>query len=147
MKIKPKVVLDTNIFIKAWYSEDKHCKRILNMVANRDIQLIFDQSTIGELMYVVKFSGRYYYENKKDVLKDLNTLSVLFYYATTPNTSEIASPLINDDTDVKFLDCGIACNADYIVSDDFKSGLHSIEDYSFRVIGSKDFIELIKNIA
>jgi hypothetical protein len=30
------------------------------------------------------------------------------------------------------------------VSDDFKSGMHSVEDFCFKVVGAKDFCELME---
>jgi len=66
----------------------------------------------------------------------------LFYYCTSVNTMNTASPIILDKYDDMFLKCAIEGNADYLVFDDFKSGMHVVENINFKVVSSDKFIEL-----
>lgn len=49
-----KAVMDTNIFIADWFEESEECEKLLELVKNRKIRLLFEQDTIGELIYLVK---------------------------------------------------------------------------------------------
>jgi putative PIN family toxin of toxin-antitoxin system len=149
MRNKKKVVIDTNVFIDGWYTDDKYCNSIINMIKNRKLQLLFSQDTIGELVYVTKGFARHYYKIKSDnfnelTVNDLEEIMVLFYYGTMVNTEHTVSPKIKDEQDVIFLKCAIAGEADYLVSDDFNSGMHGINDFGFKVLGAKDFVELME---
>lgn len=66
----------------------------------------------------------------------------LFYYCTSVNTMNTSSPNIFDKYDDMFLKCAIEGNADYLVSDDFKSGMHVVNNINFTVVSSDKFIEL-----
>ena len=65
-----------------------------------------------------------------------------FYYSTSVNTINTITPEINDKYDDMFLKCAIEGNADYLVSDDFNSGMHVVENIGFKVVSSDKFIEL-----
>lgn len=43
---------------------------------------------------------------------------------------------------ISLLKCAIEGNADYLVSDDFKSGMHVVDNINFMVVSSDKFIEL-----
>ena len=141
---KIKVVIDTNIFINGWYTEDNYCNKIMEMINNRQLQLFFSQDTIGELVYIAKGFARRYYENKSDAINDLKDIMVLFYYGTTVNTRNTKSPEINDKYDDIFLKCAIEGNIDYLISDDLKSGMHDINKFGFKVLNSKDFCDIME---
>ncbi len=144
MKSKLKVVLDTNIFIKGWFSSEDNdtCYKIMNLIDNRRIQLLFAQDTIGELVYLVKNFVRYNIDDVNDRVAILKGIMELFYYSTSVNTMVTSSPSIFDKYDDMFLKCAIEGNADYLVSDDFKSGMHIVDNINFKVVSSEDFIEL-----
>jgi len=144
MRDKKKVVIDTNIFVKGWYSENKYCNIIMDMIDNRKLQLFFSQDTIGELVYIIKGFARRYYKNKSDSINDLKDIMELFYYGTTVNTSHTKSPEINDKYDDIFLKCAIEGDANYLISDDFKSGMHDINKFGFKVLNSKDFCKMME---
>ncbi|GAB6155535.1 hypothetical protein JCM17380_42860 [Desulfosporosinus burensis] len=144
MRSKLKVVLDTNIFIKAWFSSEDNnvCSKIMDLIDDRKIQLLFAQDTIGELVYLVKNFARHNITDVNDRLAMLQGVMELFYYCTSVNTMNTASPIILDKYDDMFLKCAIEGNADYLVSDDFKSGMHVVENINFKVVSSDKFIEL-----
>ena len=144
MRSKLKVVLDTNIFIKAWFSSDDNnvCSKIMDLIDDRKIQLLFAQDTIGELVYLVKNFARHNITDVNDRLAILHGVIELFYYCTSVNTMNTSSPNIFDKYDEMFLKCAIEGNADYLVSDDFKSGMHVVDNINFTVVSSDKFIEL-----
>jgi len=51
MKNKPKVVIDTNIFIDGLFSykeiDNEYCIKVIDLIDNRKILLLFAQDTIG----------------------------------------------------------------------------------------------------
>ncbi len=53
---------------------------------------------------------------------------------------------IKDKTDLMFVQCAIGYNADFIISNDYKSGMFDVSQYSFNVLSAEDFIELINEI-
>jgi len=145
MKNKPKVVVDTNIFIKGWFFDDiSSTITIMDLIDKRKIQLLFSQETIGELVYVMKNFVRHNIEDKNEQVEMLKDLMILFYYGTSVNTSEVNVVPLNDKYDEMFLKCAIKGCADYLVSNDFRSGLHQFED--IRVLSSDEFIKTYENV-
>lgn len=143
MERKIKVVLDTNIFIKGMYTSDIFCKKILILAKNKKLQLLFSQLTIGELIYVLKGFARRIYNEYKAIytIKDLKDIMELFYYGTTVDTRNTNSPIINDSSDNMFLECAIKGQADYLITNDFRSGMHEVKNYDFRVVSAQEFID------
>ncbi|MCO5387639.1 MAG: putative toxin-antitoxin system toxin component, PIN family [Desulfosporosinus sp.] len=143
MRSKLKVVLDTNIFIKAWFSSEDNnvCSKIMDLIDDRKIQRLFAQDTVGELVYLVKNFARHNITDVNDRLAMLHGME-LFYYCTSVNTMNTSSPNIFDKYDEMFLKCAIEGKADYLVSDDFKSGMHVVDNINFTVVSSDKFIEL-----
>lgn len=145
MKSKPKVVLDTNIFINGWLFAEDHgsCSQIMDMIDNRKIQLLFAQDTIGELVYVTKNFARHNIDDVNLQISLLQRVMELFYYSTSINTMDTKSLPIADKYDSMFLKCAIEGKADYLVSDDFKSGMHEIVNDSFQVVSPNRFEEIV----
>ena len=144
MKNKPKIVLDTNIFINGWFFSEEYSIKILDLIKNKQIYLLFAQDTIGELVYVAKNFARHYINDIKLRITLLEQIMELFYYSTSVNTVDINVPEINDKYDDMFLKCAVRGKANYLISDDFKSGMHSIDKLGFKVLSAKDFCEMIE---
>lgn len=145
MRNKPKVVVDTNIFISGWFNpiNDSYIK-IIDLIDDRKIQLLFAQDTIGELIYVAKNFARHNFKDINKRILILEHVANLFYHSMSINTQYTKSPKIKDKYDDIFMKCAIAGEADYLVSDDFNSGMHNIEGFGFKVVGAKDFCRLMK---
>ncbi|WP_286909335.1 putative toxin-antitoxin system toxin component, PIN family [Clostridium sp. UBA1652] len=143
---KPKVVLDTNIFINGWFYPDKYesCDKIMELIEHRRIQLLFAQDTIGELIYLTKNFCRYNLSDVKDRIEMLKELMELFYYSTSINTSETRNIKIFDSYDEMFVKCAIEGKADYLISDDIRSGMLEIKE-NFKTMTSTQFIEYFYN--
>lgn len=146
-KNKPKVVVDTNIFINGWFSDNKSCVDILQLVDYQKVQLIFGQETIGELVYNIKNFSRHNINKVEDRIELLEYLMKIFYYSTSVNTMNMKEediPSIKDPYDIMFVKCAIKGNADYIITNDIKSGMLNMSDVSFKVMNSEDFIKSVK---
>lgn len=135
-----KVVIDTNIFINSWFFNDQHSNKIIDLIDNRKLQLLFAQDTIGELIYIVKNFARHHIDDANDRILMLHNVAELFYYSTSVNTSNVEFIGSNDPYDDMFLKCAIKGEADYFISDDFKHGMHNNED--IKVVSSEEFINI-----
>ncbi|MFS0765934.1 putative toxin-antitoxin system toxin component, PIN family [Peribacillus phoenicis] len=142
-----KTVIDTNVFIKAWFFNDSECQEILDLVKNRKIYLAFSQDSIGELMYVTKnFARQYLSSDKKKQIALIEGVAKLFLYGSSVNTVGMEDiPEVKDKTDLMFVHCAIGYkDSDFLISNDFKSGMFDVDStYSFRVISSSEFLEFL----
>jgi putative PIN family toxin of toxin-antitoxin system len=145
---KIKIIIDTNIFINGWFFQSKYidCYKIMTLIDKNEFQLIFAQDTIGELVYLTKIFVRHNVKFQKDRMNILNNIMTLFYHGTSVNTMDTISPKINDKYDVMFVKCAIESKANYIISDDYKSGMHIMEGLSFKVLDSKQFVQEYNSI-
>ena len=140
---KFKTVVDTNIFISGLSSaENDSCTKILNLIEKERINVLFAQDTFGELIYVAKHFVRKFLNSKKEKMEVLNNLVELFYKSLSINTVGYESPKCLDKYDDMFIKCALAGNADYLITDDFKSGMHSIEFDTLKVVSSGEFIDI-----
>ncbi len=144
MKTKPKVVIDTNVFIKSWFDNQSHCVEVTDMVDKKRIKLLFSQDTIGELIYIVKKFAIKNMSSEKPRIEILNSVVKLFYDSESINTMSTESPNLNDVYDEMFLKCAIQGKADYLISDDFKSGMHKVKEVKTKIINSEKFIKEYK---
>lgn len=142
---KPKVVIDTNIFIRSWFDDYKSCDKILTLIDDRKLKLLFSQDTIGELVYVTKNFARYNISNIQDRVQVLQSIMELFYYGISINTLNSEHAKLNDIYDDMFLECAIEGDADYLISDDFKSGMHYVDGLNLKVLSSEEFIQVFNN--
>lgn len=146
MKKTTKIILDTHCFIHFWTSNDECYSYIFNeIVAKAKARLLFSQETIGELMYLIKT-----FSNKQDISEDdclsmLKELSQFFYDGKSVNTKYINMDFCKDPDDDMFLEVALAGNADYVISDDRKSGIHKYNYGRFKVMTSVEFVNHWKN--
>lgn len=148
MKNKLKVVIDTNIFMYGWFSENKtFCTDIMELVEAQKLHLLFAQDTIGELMYISKNFARFHIDEEDERILLLQNIAELFHHSTSVNTVGTKSVELHDDNDNMFLKCAVKGQADYLISDDFKSGLHDdsiLTDSGIKVVSSEEFIKIFK---
>ncbi|MGG7149693.1 putative toxin-antitoxin system toxin component, PIN family [Clostridium neonatale] len=137
---KLKLVIDTNIFIRGIFLQKTyfHCVTLLELLENENIELVFSQDTIGELLYVIKNFAKHTSYSYDEQLETLYNVSKIFYDSNSVNTVETVAPKCSDMFDDMFLKCYIQGNADYIITDDFKSEMDKISN--IKVLESKKFI-------
>lgn len=134
-------VVDTNIFINAWFRNYEESNKILSLVKNRKIRLQFAQGTIGELVYLTKNFARYNIDDESSRIILLNNVMKLFYYSNSVNTMHTEIERTNDKYDDMFLECAIEGFADYLITDDVKSGMLERGSDSLKAMTSVDFVE------
>jgi putative PIN family toxin of toxin-antitoxin system len=141
-KIRPRVVVDTNVFFNSWIEDMESCNYVLNLISTNRIKLLFSQDTIGEFMYMAKNYCIANMSSDKSRILFMQSLAEMFYLATSVNTVETSCPELNDPYDEMFLKCAIAGKADFLVSNDFTSGLHTINDLNIKIVSSGMFKEI-----
>jgi len=147
MRKKIKVVIDTGVFIDSWFSNKYfYCDTVMDLVNNNEIQLLFSQETTGELFYVIKNIVSHIFDDKKERQEYLYNLSDIFLDAISVNTLETECPELNDKFDEMFLKTAIKGEADFIISNDFRSGIHNTEISGIKIASAKDFVSLYEGL-
>ncbi|TCP30217.1 putative PIN family toxin of toxin-antitoxin system [Scopulibacillus darangshiensis] len=145
MVSKPKVVVDTNVFIDGLIAGKDSSQQIMDLFNNVKITLLFSQDTIGELAYVAKIISRKAIRDIDKRIEFLSLIMYIFYHSKSVNTIDQDNRLevrCKDPRDDMFLDCAYYGKADYLISDDKKSGLHSVFIDGVTILTSDDFIKL-----
>lgn len=142
MKDRVKVVIDTNVLIDGWFFEKPAANRILDLIDERKLYLLFAQDTIGELLYVAKNFARHHIDEKAEQLNFLHEVTTLFYYSKSVNTMDTKIESSNDPYDDMFLKCAIEGEAEYLITDDFEHGLHSRQFDRLKVVSSDEFVRI-----
>lgn len=138
--VKPKVVLDTNLFADYWFANNDNVDYIFDEVLyKRKITLLFSQETIGELMYASKRLLSTYNVPSGQSLSNLKEIAYFFYYGGSVNTKYIKVNYCKDSDDDIFLACGVAGHADYIISSDANSGIHSFRFNGLKIMTPAEF--------
>ena len=145
MKNKPKVVIDTNVFANGLLYFDDDCERIMNLFDENKITLLFSQNTTGEFFYVLEKMARKHLRAVNTRADFLNHLVYIFYHSRSVNTTHPTDrqiPKCEDPEDDMFLELAVHGNADYLVTDDMKSGMHNVDVGDTVVVTSVEFMRL-----
>jgi putative PIN family toxin of toxin-antitoxin system len=143
---KPRVVIDTNVFIDGLLGFKDSSERIMELFRDIKITVIFSQDTIGEFVYVSKIIAKKYIKDIHDRMEFLNYIMYIFYHSQSINTIDQNIKLMvrcKDERDDMFLDCAFYGHADYLITDDIKSGLHEIDLEGLTILTSDEFMKLI----
>ncbi|WP_336761632.1 putative toxin-antitoxin system toxin component, PIN family [Paenibacillus sp. USHLN196] len=133
-------VVDTNVFVDGLFSNDPDCLKVMDLIENNIINLYFSRDTIGELMQILKNFSRHNL-TEEDGIEILQNFAALFYTSKSYNDSKVVPTVTLKDTDdTMFLKCAIRGNVDYLITNDRRSGLFGVTDYSFQTISASDFI-------
>ena len=109
--MKTIVVLDTNIFISAVFWEGKPYI-VVKKAINQEVIVFISNYIIDEIRKVLARD----FNLEKQEIDDIVNAVLYFTHLIEPKESV---EVIKDDTkDDKILDCALACNADFIVSQD-----------------------------
>jgi len=147
--IRPRVVVDTNIFLNSWIDGLGSCNYILELISINRLRLLFSQDTIGEFMYVAKNYCISNMSSDKSRIPFMQNLAEMFYLATSVDTSETLCPKINDIYDEMFLKCAIEGKANYLISNDFRSGMHVLginDKNDIKIVSSQEFIKMYEEL-
>jgi predicted nucleic acid-binding protein len=116
MRKKIKVVIDTGVFIDSWFSNKYF------------------------------YCDTHIFDDKKERQEYLYNLSDIFLDAISVNTLETECPKLNDKFDEMFLKTAIKGEADFIISNDFRSGIHNTEISGIKIASAKDFVSLYEGL-
>ncbi len=137
-----RVTLDTNVLLSAalWYGDSS---RILDLVENKEIELILSDEIINELSRVFE------YEEIKDKIQDkklemLRTVERIREISVIVEPAKIINAVKDDPDDNKIIECALEGKADYIISKD--NHLLNLKEYEgIEILSPKDFLEIMKN--
>jgi len=146
MRNKLSVVVDTNVFLDSWLDDDKNCNNILDLILNRKLNLLFSQDTIGELIYITKKYAIKNMSSEKPRIALLKLVIEMFYWSKSIDTSKTECPKINDPYDEMFLKTAIEGKANYLISEDRKSGMHKVELEGIRIVSSEEFVSMYERL-
>ncbi|PIZ14833.1 putative toxin-antitoxin system toxin component, PIN family [Candidatus Desantisbacteria bacterium CG_4_10_14_0_8_um_filter_39_17] len=130
-----KVIIDTNIFIAAYFKSTGTCAKVVDLWTARVFQLVVSDEILDEYEEVLL---------RKDIspklVKDLNTAILQSAVYVIPSKR---IRLINDDPeDNKFLECAESTEVKYIISGD--KHLKKLGKYkSTRIISPQQFLQIL----
>ena len=130
-----RVVIDTNVVVSANLSDKGLSAAILDLAANKKIQMFVSEAILAEYEEVLH----------RPRLK-LSLARINASMAVIRNTSELVAPIrsieISDDPpDNRFLECADAANADYIVTGNTVDFPTSFENT--KIVTPKQFVDMI----
>lgn len=146
MKNKPRVVIDTNVFIDGLLGIKNSSEQIMDMFRKIEFTLLFSQDTIGEFVYVAKIISKKAIKDIEKRMEFLNLVMYIFYHSQSINTIDQKVKLTvrcKDERDDMFLDCAFYGRANYLITDDIRSGLHEIELAGLTILTSDEFVKLM----
>lgn len=112
-----KVVIDTNVFLDAFFSVDENCKLILRKEHNGEFQIIMSHDMNEELIRMIQSSMKKLgiEENDQAIIYRMLMRALFRTEKIEPKTN---FNKCSDKDDNMFFACAIDGNADYIISRD-----------------------------
>lgn len=142
-----KVVVDTQVFIRSWFMNNYfYCDVVIDLVNNKEIYLVFSQDSIGELFHITKNFCNYFFNNYEIKLEVLQNLAQLFLESYSVNTLETNCNSLRDNSDEMFLKTAIKSEADFLISDDFRSGIHGVQVNGLRIVSAEEFVSIYEGL-
>ncbi len=92
----PNVILDTNVFVAAGFSERSASARIIEAVREGRLRLVWDEATQREIKYIVRKISRLAWEHFADLFREVDrfpgdTQPEHFNYITDPDDRKFAA--------------------------------------------------------
>ena len=129
------VVLDTNVFISAIFWEGKPYTLVKKAI-NQEIIVFISNYIIEEIRRVL--AGDFNLE--KQEVDDI--LNALLYFTHLIEPKESVTFIKDDPKDDKILDCAIACNAEFIVSQD--NHLLNLKNFkNIKIVSPEEFLKTL----
>ncbi|MFH1097625.1 MAG: putative toxin-antitoxin system toxin component, PIN family [Candidatus Desantisbacteria bacterium] len=130
--LKPKVVVDTNVFVSAHLIPNGNPVRVIDFWIEGDYLLLVSKPIIEEIIRVL-------HEKEIDTKRIEKLLFLLSQKAIMVTPKEEIFAIKNDPSDNKFLECAVFGRADYIVSGD-KHLLELVEYDGIKILTPKEFL-------
>jgi putative PIN family toxin of toxin-antitoxin system len=136
-KAKPKVVIDTNVYVSGLNFKGKP-RYILDMIWREDIEVYISPFIIMELENTLEKDFGW----NKEAIKDTIERIKLKTNQIQPNIR--ISIIKEKDADNRILECAIEGKTQYIVSGDKRHLLSLREHQGVKIISPSDFLELFE---
>lgn len=139
-----KLVLDTNTIISGFLWEGNESRLLEKIEKEKNINLFLTEDILEEITDVI--TRKEFVELlQKAKLTPEDILTKITSAAKIIEPIEKVDVIKEDPDDNKFLDCGISCGADYIISGD-KHLLKVKECRGIPIIRTSKILEIISNI-
>lgn len=112
-----KVVVDTNVFINAFFEADKECKLVLRKEHNGEFHLVMCHDMNEELQRMLESSIKKFNIDSNGSVMIYKMLSRTLLRADNINTTTKFNKCSDKDDNI-FFSCAIDGNANYIISKD-----------------------------
>ena len=116
-----RIVLDTNVFVSSFFGGNP--RKLISLWEAGEVSLCLSKPIIDEYVEVLQGLGLQDEKQLGELLGLFATGIHVIFTARTPGLSVVA----DDPDDDKFIECGVALKADYIVSGD--KALLAVENY------------------
>ena len=131
-----RVVIDTNIYISAIFW-DGNPRKVIDLGRDGEIEIYTSKEIEEEIYRVLLKKFNLNSHDVEQALLDFSTFTILV------KPVQQFKVIKDDPDDDKFIDCAIACNADYIVSGD--KHLINLKEYKgIKIVTSTEFLSVLK---
>ncbi|MFH1562342.1 MAG: putative toxin-antitoxin system toxin component, PIN family [Nitrospirota bacterium] len=134
--LKPKVVVDTNVFVSAHLISNGNPARVIDCWIEGNYLLLVSKPIIEEIIRVL-------YEKGIDTKRIEKLLFLLSQKAILVTPKEEIFVIKNDPADNKFLECAASGRTAYIVSGD-KHLLELVEYKEIKILTPKGFLDVLQ---
>ena len=132
-----KIVLDANIFISSFFWGGNP-RMVLERVITRTDELLITKEILDEIEEVLNRPK--FHVGKNEIEYYLQSIEEIAHKIVTKNRLTKAS---RDKADNKYIECGIAGKANYIISGDIH--LLEIREYdNLKIVTAKEYLEIIR---
>lgn len=143
-----RLVIDTNIFVDSIFNMNETiCFELISKLDEIDSRLLFSQNTIGELLYIVKRQANELHWDDVAKAGILHSISDTFLAGKSISTKQLDRsrvPTTVDPDDQMFVDLAFSGNADFIISEDYRSGMFNLNNIPFRVCTPEQYLKLVE---
>ncbi len=127
-----KIVVDTNIFVGAYWNERSASAAILEKIEKKEVKLLYSKSIEKELFFILRQmkARRAFLERVKNILA----------LSREVRPAEKIEVVKDDYSDNKYFACALSGKADWIISSD--KHFHSVKNFGIPVVRASEFIKI-----
>jgi len=133
-EIKPKVVIDTNVFVSSFFGGNP--RKIIDLWKRKKLILCLSKDILDEYVSILNRTGL---QDEIELAELLSLFAKRFNISFTAKTSKIKA-IPQDPSDDKFIECTVALKAKAIVTGD--KALLSLGQYiNIEILSPLEFLE------
>ncbi len=129
-----RIVLDTNVYISGLLVPDSNPGKILCLIAEGQIELLYSRSILEEIADVLRRKIKYREKDVKSVIRFIELNGELV------RLKSLVEVVAHDHSDNRILECAIDGHADFLVTGDKKHLLPLKEIRRIPIISPADFL-------